>query len=549
MADHTYPQNDDPDDAENFGEWMGQQNLGDFVEYGLNFTVDYATPSLDVSEGKVYAIVDSATAETSQETRHRLLVESHLDARNGLALTDGAVNYIFAETNFATNDDPSIVVKTTDSAPSDSAVKIGEVDTTSDVATELNREPSAQFVGPTTVVAEDGSTKLHVPANGPTELDASAQTPSGDGFWHAGNDGGGSGLHADLLDTLHREQFSRNVRTYDLRNETASNVEIQKVGILVPDGENINAARIRMDFGQQEGEGSNPTLDVYFNANNGNGDEAANHEVSGDIGGVANDPGVIIRKTQDNSRETGNYRYHLYAQLPKYSEAELTVKYSRHWKEDRQTGLSDADMVGSDMYDTRDNGATRERAFGASTAKVMNGVVYGGHDDFATAQDAIDFAFANGFSRVLYPAVQYGSVDVPGGLAIEGTISPGLGGGPYTAFSGGDTDHAVEITGNGASVENVRVATTKGSGTTYNAVHAPVDQAYISNVFVSESDNHGIFIDGQNSLVTEFVRTSSTNVDGDDVLLGSNSTYSIAGQLVGTTVVNNGANNVVGNTT
>lgn len=146
MADHSFPQSGDPDDAANFAEHLGRSNITDYVEYGLALqNIDYGALTFDVSEGKAYLLGDTETAASTGETRHRVDHVVHLDARAGLALTDGAVNHVFVDGNIGTNDSPAIVVNTTGAAPSDSSLKIGEIDTGADTATELNRNPSADF--------------------------------------------------------------------------------------------------------------------------------------------------------------------------------------------------------------------------------------------------------------------------------------------------------------------------------------------------------------------------------------------------------------------
>ncbi|MDS0284685.1 hypothetical protein [Haloarcula onubensis] len=142
MVDHTFPQNDDPNDAENFGEWGGRQNISDYVEYGLNFqNVDYGNLVFDVTEGKCYTLAPDAAAATTGELRHRIDYGIHLDARGGKTLTDNAVNYVFVKPNVATDDAPEIVVNTTGTPPTDASLKIGELDTNNNTATELNRRP------------------------------------------------------------------------------------------------------------------------------------------------------------------------------------------------------------------------------------------------------------------------------------------------------------------------------------------------------------------------------------------------------------------------
>jgi len=146
MADHSFPQSGDPDDAANFAEHLGRSNITDYVEYGLALqNIDYGALTFDVSEGKAFLLGETATAASTGETRHRVDHVVHLDARAGLELTDGAVNHVFVDGNVDTDDSPTIEVNTTGDAPSDSSLKIGEIDTGADTATELNRAPEGTF--------------------------------------------------------------------------------------------------------------------------------------------------------------------------------------------------------------------------------------------------------------------------------------------------------------------------------------------------------------------------------------------------------------------
>jgi len=171
MADHSFPQSGDPDDAANFAEHLGRSNITDYVEYGLELqNIDYGALTFDVSEGKAYLLGDTATAASTGETRHRVDHVVHLDARAGLALTDGAVNHVFVDGNIGTNDSPAIVVNTTGAAPSDSSLKIGEIDTSADTATELNRAPEGTFEVATineTLTIPRYATKSDIPTDMP----------------------------------------------------------------------------------------------------------------------------------------------------------------------------------------------------------------------------------------------------------------------------------------------------------------------------------------------------------------------------------------------
>lgn len=134
----VFPQSGDPNYAENFAQLIGQSDLSNFVEYGLNFTVDYAAPSVEVSEGVCF--VYSSTGSTSGGDS--LSGQNYVTqlASTTVSLTDGDVNHIYVNPNVGTDDSPSIeAVLSEGNAPSTS-VKIGEVDTTNDTSTEVNRE-------------------------------------------------------------------------------------------------------------------------------------------------------------------------------------------------------------------------------------------------------------------------------------------------------------------------------------------------------------------------------------------------------------------------
>jgi hypothetical protein len=143
MADYTLIQSGDPDAAENVGVLVGSPQLGSRLIEGMVFTVDYGVPDFDLAAGKTAHVLDTATAEWTDdqgnqqsETRHEVLLICHLDARTGIALTDGDVNHIFIEPNWNTDDSPSVVTNTTGSKPTPESVKIGEIDTSNNVKSE-----------------------------------------------------------------------------------------------------------------------------------------------------------------------------------------------------------------------------------------------------------------------------------------------------------------------------------------------------------------------------------------------------------------------------
>lgn len=141
---HVFPQTGDNDDAENFAQMIGQHVLADYVETGMNFTVDYSVPEVTISTGLCFIRIGSDTASSTGETRlspnHAVQVEQAT-----ISLADSATNHIFVEPDFQT-DDNAIYSSYTDptNAPSD-VLKIGEIDTSNDTSTQENRAPDANF--------------------------------------------------------------------------------------------------------------------------------------------------------------------------------------------------------------------------------------------------------------------------------------------------------------------------------------------------------------------------------------------------------------------
>ena len=151
MSDFAFPQDEgigthsvgsgDKNDAANFGAVYDAIGLTDFVKTGMNFTVDYATPAVDISAGKAVLTVDSATATQENETRDEgVAFTVETDARTDLSLTDAAVNHVFLDISLTSDDAPSFHIDSDDTPPSQPYLKIGTIDTSNDTATELNRD-------------------------------------------------------------------------------------------------------------------------------------------------------------------------------------------------------------------------------------------------------------------------------------------------------------------------------------------------------------------------------------------------------------------------
>jgi|AntDeeMetagen134_2_1112570.scaffolds.fasta_scaffold10813_3 hypothetical protein len=140
MADNVFPQHGDAPDAANFAALAGTQTASSHLASGLGFTVDYATPALDVDAGTAFIVAPSMETASPDidppETRQSAGVVVETDAKIALALTDGATNHVFLDANLGTDDAPEVVVNTTGDAPSEASLKLGEVDTANDAKSD-----------------------------------------------------------------------------------------------------------------------------------------------------------------------------------------------------------------------------------------------------------------------------------------------------------------------------------------------------------------------------------------------------------------------------
>lgn len=146
VTDNIFPQSGDADFAENFATWLGRGNISDFVETGMQFTVDYANETLDISQGKAFLVVDQQTISSTSETRLILDYAITISEKSDITLNaDETNNLIYLNANIGTNDSPTIEVETSTGAASDDWMHIGTVDTLNDTYDQVNREPSADF--------------------------------------------------------------------------------------------------------------------------------------------------------------------------------------------------------------------------------------------------------------------------------------------------------------------------------------------------------------------------------------------------------------------
>jgi hypothetical protein len=141
---HTFPQSGDEDDAENFGQLIGQDILSNFVARGFGFNPDYGVPEVTINTGLCFIRVGSATAASTGETRLDVNRAIQLPQET-VALTDSAVNYIYVSPDFTTDDNASFQVYTNQGNAGPNELYIGSVDTTNDTVSEENRDPSGSF--------------------------------------------------------------------------------------------------------------------------------------------------------------------------------------------------------------------------------------------------------------------------------------------------------------------------------------------------------------------------------------------------------------------
>lgn len=136
-------------DAAIVGQMVYGFDEDDVVIDGLNFTADFGVPDLDISAGSAKIAVSgestvdhsNQTPAISSKTLNTSTLVCDLDARTGLSLTDNATNHVFIDVDRTSQDSASITINTTNSAPSEPQMKLGQVDTSGNTSRETNRGP------------------------------------------------------------------------------------------------------------------------------------------------------------------------------------------------------------------------------------------------------------------------------------------------------------------------------------------------------------------------------------------------------------------------
>ncbi|WP_210423582.1 hypothetical protein, partial [Halorussus marinus] len=134
MADRVIFQNDDALSEQNLSQQRARENSTDYVERGLTVSADWSNNEIDVAAGHA-VIKDGANA-----------YDVFPDSRTNKALADGSgMNYVFLVIDPTNQDDVSIPVNATGSAPSSASVLVAEVDAGAEAVVATNQAPDATF--------------------------------------------------------------------------------------------------------------------------------------------------------------------------------------------------------------------------------------------------------------------------------------------------------------------------------------------------------------------------------------------------------------------
>lgn len=177
--------------------------------------------------------------------------------------------------------------------------------------------------------------------------------------------------------------------------------------------------------------------------------------------------------------------------------------------------------------------------------KTQNGAILNGnHTDFATAQNAIDFATANTINVIRFRPGTYGPLTLSTGQIIRGAaVAPANNANPVLFQSNTAGTPAITMNTN-CALENVRVETTAG---TTNAVVLNNNNR-VTDSGIAGSTNHG-FYQNNNATVVRGCRAAGANVVGNQALIDTNGARNVFIGNAGLTITNNGgaSNVLVGN--
>lgn len=170
-------------------------------------------------------------------------------------------------------------------------------------------------------------------------------------------------------------------------------------------------------------------------------------------------------------------------------------------------------------------------------AKAFQGTVNAGHVDFADGQEAIDYAENNGYGEVMFPYGEWGPV-VVNSVRITGS-SKGVGG---AVFKPSDTAPAIDVQGTDHPVVGHVHLDTDGN-TGQPAINLAGNQIVVIDCFFRNADAEAVVSDQGYCKIhgCHFGNSAA------EITLTSNSYETVISDnsFNGTTVTNNGTNNVI----
>lgn len=174
------------------------------------------------------------------------------------------------------------------------------------------------------------------------------------------------------------------------------------------------------------------------------------------------------------------------------------------------------------------------------------GMVNGAHSDFATAQDAVDFADANGYGEVKFPRGTFGSINVPGAMMVSGTGASNSG----TVFSASVSSGSVVTLGANSKLMDCAVSNTSG-GSGDHGVTFSSGRGTIMDVLFHEAGGNGANTGDQNAIAIRGCVANDVNIGGNTIQITSNSSDCVvtANRDIGPVGNNGGGSNITAHNT
>lgn len=247
------------------------------------------------------------------------------------------------------------------------------------------------------------------------------------------------------------------------------------------------------------------------------------------------------RPAAGSSNDINNYP-RLYLSVDQ-TPALLSLDDGSGWRDlnnlDLYAALADNETItGTWTFNNEIDGSSRNAAktFG-------NSGVNGSHGDFATAQDALDFAGNNDYQYVVYSPGTYGGISIPEGVIVMGSRS-----GPRDATFSVSSGTAVSM-GPGSSIENAVVSNTGDGSSDHGIIAGTMTQ--VENVFFGSAGGDGINTNDEGEVLVTHCSAFQSGIAGDTVNITANSSNCIVRHNLDIGSINNagGGSNSVGDNT